>query len=227
MKSIAVRAAAVIAAAFGVAVPTPHVPPRAASVSANDNRVAAGTTRGDSLIVTLEAREGEWKPYGPTGPAVRVVAFGEAGKPTQTPGPMIRVRAGTHIHARVHNTVAGTLVVHGLAGRHAVEPDTLVVPSGATRDATFTADDQGTFFYWGTTSGSSFTDRLYDDAQLNGALIVDGRTGTLHVDRVFVIQWWVCRAMSRPTRAGISSTGSSHIQRHALAEYRAPALRSG
>ena len=85
---------------------------------------------------------------------MRVVAFGEAGKVSQTPGPMIRVRAGTHIHARVHNTVAATLVVHGLAGRRALAPDTLVVPSGATRDAIFTADDQGTFFYWATTTGS-------------------------------------------------------------------------
>ena len=205
MKSSIVRAAAVIAAAFGLAAPSRFVPPRAASVSANDNRVAAGMMHGDSLAVTLEAREGEWKPYGPTGPAVRVIAFGEAGKPTLTPGPMIRVRAGTHIHARVHNTVATTLVVHGLADRHAAKPDTLIVPPGATRDAIFTADDQGTFFYWATTTGSKFFDRMYEDAQLNGALIVDARAGAPKPDRVFVVQWYVPHHIAPDTSADVDN----------------------
>ena len=122
--------------------PRPTVPP-AAIVAANDNRAAAGTMRGDTLVIALEVGTGEWHPYGPNGPGVPLVAFGEEGKLLQTPGPMIRVRAGTRIRASVHNTEHDTLVVHGLASRHAVIQDTLVVPPGQTRDASFAADDEG------------------------------------------------------------------------------------
>ncbi|MFI5233950.1 MAG: multicopper oxidase domain-containing protein, partial [Gemmatimonadales bacterium] len=167
MKSLTVPAAALVAAVFagGAAAPARHSAARSAAVVANDNRASAGAMHGDTLDVTLEAREGDWKPYGSAGPSVRILAFGEAGKTTQTPGPMIRVRAGTHVRARVRNTVGSTLVVHGLSTRRAPEPDTLVVPAGTMRDVVFTADDQGTFFYWATTTGSSFANRLYEDSQ--------------------------------------------------------------
>jgi len=184
---------AAIAAALatsGSAVPRAVAPP---AVSANENHTAAGATTGGMLEVSLEVRQGEWHPYGPQGPAVRILAFGETGKPLQTPGPMIRVKEGTRVHVRVLNTATGTLVVHGLSGRHTATPDTLVVPAGATRDVTFTADAQGTYFYWGATAGAGFSGRLYEDAQLNGALIVDPPTGPPKPDRVFVMQWYLPR----------------------------------
>ncbi|HVA57394.1 MAG TPA: multicopper oxidase domain-containing protein [Gemmatimonadaceae bacterium] len=192
---------AAIAAALatsGSAVPRPVAPP---AVSANENRTAAGVTKGGMLEVSLEVREGEWHPYGPQGPAVRILAFGETGKPLETPGPMIRVKEGARVHVRVLNTANGTLVVHGLTARHTTMPDTLVVPAGATRDVTFTADAQGTYFYWGTTTGVGFSGRLYEDAQLNGALIVDPPTGTPKPDRVFVIQWYLPRSVPPDTAA--------------------------
>ena len=192
---------AAIAAALatsGSAVPRAGAPP---AVSANENRTAAGVTRGGILEVSLEVRQGEWHPYGPQGPAVRILAFGETGKPLETPGPMIRVKEGARVHVRVHNTAAGTLVVHGLTARRTTMPDTLVVPAGATRDVTFTADAQGTYFYWGTTTGVGFSDRLYEDAQLNGALIVDPPIGTRKPDRVFVIQWYLPRSVPPDTAA--------------------------
>ena len=68
-------------------------------------------------------------------------------------------------------------------------PDSLVVPAGETRDVTFTADEEGTFFYWASTSGTAIADRLFEDAQLNGAFIVDPKVGRPKPDRVFVIQW--------------------------------------
>lgn len=172
----------------GSAVPRPIAP---APVSPNDNRTAAGVAGRGVLDLSLDVREGEWHPYGPQGPAVRILAFGESGKPLQTPGPMIRVREGTRVRVRVHNTFGGTLVVHGLTARRTTLPDTLVVPAGATREATFTADAQGTYFYWASATGTAFAKRLYDDAQLNGALIVDPPTGTPKPDRVFVIQWYL------------------------------------
>ncbi len=175
------------------------LPTAVPAVVANESRVPAGALHGDTLDVALEVHEGDWRPYGPKGPALRILAFGEAGRGLQTPGPLIRVRAGTRIRARVRNAVGGTLVVHGLAARHTTMPDTLVVPSGATRDVTFTADAEGTYFYWATTTGVGFSDRIYDDAQLNGALIVDPRVGPPKPDRVFVIQWYVPRAVAPDT----------------------------
>ena len=137
------------------------VPPRAlraplSQVATNDNRVAAGTMKDGMLEVHLDTREGAWHPYGPSGPTAVIQAFGEAGKPLQTPGPMIRVQAGTRIHARVTNSTSGTLVVHGLADR--ASRDDGHPRRASRRDARghLHAADAGTFFYWGTTTGVGF-----------------------------------------------------------------------
>ena len=163
-------------------------------VAFNDNRVAAGVARAGGLDVHLEVDAGEWHPYPRDGAGVRILAFREVGHPLETPGPMLRVIAGERIHAWVTNRAATTLVVHGLASRRRTSMDTLVVPSGATRDVEFTADAEGTYYYWGSTTGTGFEDRLYEDAQLNGALIVDPTDARRRApDRVFVIQWYLPR----------------------------------
>ncbi|MGH7635487.1 MAG: multicopper oxidase domain-containing protein, partial [Gemmatimonadaceae bacterium] len=142
-----------------------HIAPRltapraSTAVVANENRTAAGVLKNGTLDVSLEAREGDWHPYGPTGPVIPILAFGETGKSLQTPGPMIRVREGMRVHVRVHNAVTGTLIVHGLSARHSTVMDTLIVPQGTTREVTFTADVAGTFYYWATNSGAAFDDR--------------------------------------------------------------------
>lgn len=171
------------------------VPAEPPAVAANDNRVSAGVMRDGALQVSLEVREGDWHPFGPEGAAVRILAFGEAGKELETPGPMIRVREGTRVHVRVHNGAAHTLVVHGLSERRTAVMDTLVVPADSTRDVTFTADAAGTYYYWATDTGAPFEQRLYEDAQLNGALIVDPVAGRPRPDRVFVVQWYLPRAL--------------------------------
>jgi FtsP/CotA-like multicopper oxidase with cupredoxin domain len=200
LNSLLIPAAIVTALyAGGSDAPRHRAAPPANPVSANENRAAAGAMHGGILEVSLEVRAGEWRPYGPGGPAVGILAFGETGKGLQTPGPLIRVRAGTHIHVRVRNTVEGTLVVHGLTAHHSAMPDTVVVPPGETRDIAFTADDEGTFFYWATTTGAGLSKRLFEDAQLNGALIVDPRTGTPRPDRVFVVQWSQPKALPPKT----------------------------
>src|ERR1019366_5631657 len=162
LNSLLIPAAIVTALyAGGSDAPRHRAAPPANPVSANENRVAAGAMHGGILEVALEVRAGEWRPYGPGGPAVGILEFGETGKGLQTPGPLIRVRAGTHIHVRVRNTVEGTLVVHGLTAHHSAMPDTVVVPPGETRDIAFTADDEGTFFYWATTTGDGLSKRLF------------------------------------------------------------------
>lgn len=164
-------------------------------VAANDNRASAGVMHDGTLEVHIDARQGEWHPYGANGPALPILAFGEVGKTLQTPGPMIRVKAGTRIHATVTNSASTTLVVHGLADRRRAMMDTLVVPAGATRDVNFVAADAGTFFYWGSTTGTAFHDRILEDGELNGALIVDPTGAAPRPDRVFVIQWLIPRKL--------------------------------
>ena len=164
-------------------------------IATNDNRAPAGVMKNGVLEVHLDARQGEWHPYGNSGPALPVLAFGEIGKALLTPGPMIRVATGTRIHAAVTNSTATTLVVHGLADHDRAMMDTLVVPAGATRDASFIVAEAGTFFYWGTTTGVALHDRLFEDAELSGALIVDPAGATPRPDRVFVIQWLIPRKL--------------------------------
>ena len=176
---------------FDGAPPSPRSPLPPPIIETNDNRVPAGTMRNGALDVQLDAREGVWHPYGPSGPPVTIQAFGEVGKPVQMPGPMIRVKAGTRVHASVTNSTSGVLVVHGLADRHRAMMDTLVVPVGATREVTFTAADAGTFFYWGTTTGVAFGERILDGAQLSGGFVVDPANAAPRPDRVFVVQWYI------------------------------------
>src|SRR5690349_13791547 len=71
----------------------------------NDNRTAAGTLRGTVLTLSLEAREAQWFPDGDDGPSLRMQMFAEAGRPTQNPGPLIRVPVGTTIQISVHNAL--------------------------------------------------------------------------------------------------------------------------
>ena len=161
------------------------------AIQFNDNRAPAGRLVRGVLTVAIEARLGDWHPLGEDHPGVTLFAFGEAGKPLQDPGPLLRVRAGTEIRARVTNRTGATLVVHGLARRRVTVMDTLVVPPGETREASFVADAEGTYYYWASTRGEGFEDRQYEDAHLNGALIVDPAGAAPKPDRVFVVERWI------------------------------------
>ncbi len=157
----------------------------------NDNRVPAGRLAAGALTVALEVRRGDWRPLGADKPAVSLYAFGEAGKPPEDPGPLLRVRAGTEIRARVTNRTDSTVVVHGLSSRRVALMDTLVVPPGEAREAHFVADAPGTYYYWASAHGESFENRQNDDAHLNGALIVDAAGAAPRPDRVFVIERFI------------------------------------
>ena len=65
--------------------------------------------------------------------------------------------------------------------------DTLVLAAGETREVRFTADAEGTFYYWAGKAGTAFEDRLGEDSQLNGALIVDPAGTAPSGDRIFLI----------------------------------------
>lgn len=167
----------------------------------NDNDRPAGTLAGGVLTLRLELVRGEWRYLGDERPGVEVLAFREVGRDPENPGPMIRVPLGTEILVTVSNPLDVPLVVHGFANRRVADMDSLVVPAGEERAARFVADVEGTYYYWGTTTRSRLVheqpdSRLYEDSQLNGALIVDPPGAVAGRDKVMVLSIWFQRPPS-------------------------------
>ncbi len=162
-------------------------------ILANSNRVPAGRLHGGILTLHLELRTGMFRPHADDGPGVEVQAFGEAGRPLQIPGPLLRVPEGTVIHATIRNRLRdSTLVLHGFATRPDALDDSIRVPPGATRTVRFEAGRAGTYYYWGTTTGKRMEDDRWIDSQLSGGFIVDPR-GVVPSpeERVFLMGVWL------------------------------------
>jgi len=64
-------------------------------IAINDNHKPSGVLRDGVLTIQLEIAKGAWHPEADDGIAVAVYAFGEAGRPLQNPGPLIRVPQGS------------------------------------------------------------------------------------------------------------------------------------
>jgi FtsP/CotA-like multicopper oxidase with cupredoxin domain len=163
------------------------------AILANQNRVPAGKLESGVLNVQLEIVEGAWHAEAEDGPRLTLPAFGEAGRPAQIPGPLLRVPQGTTIHVTVANKLKTKATVHGLNTRPGDDNDALEIPPGETRERTFPAGAPGTYYYWGRTTEPPNVPPLgiirqpvFEDAQLNGAFIVDP-PGASAADRVFVI----------------------------------------
>jgi FtsP/CotA-like multicopper oxidase with cupredoxin domain len=165
-----------------------------AAISANDNRVAAGTMVHGVLHLSIDARWGEWHPDGDAQPGVPMQAFGEAGKPLQIPGPLIRIPVGTEVELQLRNLIPSTvLTVHGLVDRPANADNPVNIPFGGVRLVRFRAGVAGTYSYWATTTNAhTIVGRFGWDSQLSGAIVAD----TAHdakdgiPDRIFVIGTW-------------------------------------
>lgn len=183
----------------GVPVRAPDLPPSVRSLAQfNDNTRSAGTMVRGEHVLALEIRRTDWTPLGPGKGTVQVYAFAEAGGTPTLPGPMLRVRAGTPLRVRVTNASDTVMVVHGLSGRQQPVLDSLVLAPGASSEARFVADVEGTYYYWAAKAGTVFNDRVYEDSQLNGALVVDpAGSAAVPTDRVFVLTRWV--ASKTPT----------------------------
>ncbi|HUQ81642.1 MAG TPA: multicopper oxidase domain-containing protein [Gemmatimonadaceae bacterium] len=167
--------------------------PGADRIVANDNRRSAGSLEDGVLTVNLEARISAWYPNGDAAPSADMMAFAEAGKPAQVPGPLVRVAAGTRVRGTLRNTLPNdTMLVYGLhtraAGAKAAPP--IAVPPGETRPFDFQLDAPGTYLYWATTMHRDLKFRTREDAQLSGAIVVDERGKPTPKDRVFVIGMW-------------------------------------
>jgi manganese oxidase len=137
------------------------------------------------LTVQLEIAKGEWHPEADDGMALSVYAFGESGRPLQNPGPLIRVLQGTEIGARLHNTLAVPITVHGLGnpGSDAV----VRIASGTAAEVRFKATLPGLYFYWGAAEVEDLKLRYGVDSELTGAFVVDP-PGASANDEIFVIE---------------------------------------
>lgn len=190
---------AVVAAVFlllpGLARPMPrNERPLLEQIAANDNRQGTGTLANGVLTIRIEARAGEWHPDGDNNPGIHVNAFGVEGAPLQIPGPLIRVRAGTEIHATVRNRLEAPLVVHGFYARPArsdADAQTMTIEAGGTREVVFRSSAPGTYYYWAAgDAAQGITPRPGDVTQLSGAFIVDPADVASSPDRVLVITGW-------------------------------------
>jgi len=170
------------------------------SISPNDNRHSAGTLDNGVLTVRLETRTGLWRPEGENGRAIELGAFAEEGKAPSTPGPLIRVRAGTEVHVRLHNAYDRALTVFGFGKTRGLSDSVIVAPN-ATADLSFKATAPGTFFYLAKRSTDPLFGLLGEDLQLNGAIVVDPPGGSLP-DRVFVMSWWKTIDTTSPSGLG-------------------------
>jgi len=139
----------------------------------NDNRVAAGAARGDTLFVRLEARPATWRPDGAAGCALQVNAFAEEGKAASIPGPLLRVRSGMQIVITVRNALAKPLWLRGLQDRPAGPLDSVEIFPDSTRAFRFRATAPGAWYYWAGAESASQFPRSNEDGQLVGALVVD------------------------------------------------------
>ena len=167
--------------------PRPTEPERIVS---NDNRRPAGQLSKGVLTLRLEVRAGELHPEADDGPGVAMLAFAEAGQPLHVPGPLVRVPAGTSMRISVRNPFPdSTLTVYGLHDHPAAKDSGITIPGGQTREVRFTASSPGTYYYWGTTTGSEVKSRAWFESQLAGAFVVDS-TATPSKDRIFVLGTW-------------------------------------
>jgi FtsP/CotA-like multicopper oxidase with cupredoxin domain len=175
-------------AARSQAIPRPTTD---ALIVANDNRRPGGAMSGDTLRLRLVAEEGRWQPEGAAGRTLTVQAFREESGQLTTPGPLVRVRAGTHVHVSIRNNLPGqTITIFGLVTRPASAPSTaLEVPPGQTREVRFLAGAPGTYHYWATTTARPLSARGDIDSQLNGAFVIDP-TDAIADDRILVISLW-------------------------------------
>jgi FtsP/CotA-like multicopper oxidase with cupredoxin domain len=179
--------------ALAVMAPTWHPPVDvdSARIEFNDNHITGGRLKRGTFTLDLEIRRGAWHMLGDDKAGGEVLAFGQTGSAPSIPGPLIRVPLGTEIRVRVVNRSSTTLVVHGLSSRRGVAMDSLLLAPNASGEARFTADAEGTFFYWAGAPGVGIDARYFEDSQLYGAFVVDPPgVRSSPTDRVLVLGIW-------------------------------------
>jgi FtsP/CotA-like multicopper oxidase with cupredoxin domain len=117
-------------------------------VQPNDNRLAAGVLRHDTLTLRLVVVMARWYPERPGGPFADVPVFAEEGRAPQVPAPLIRVPVGTTLRVSVRNALADFIsLMSGLATHPLDSVVPVPVPPGTARTFVFAAGQPGTYLY--------------------------------------------------------------------------------
>jgi FtsP/CotA-like multicopper oxidase with cupredoxin domain len=186
-----------------------------ARVVPNDNRMPGGSMRGDTLVLQLVVGEAEWYPESEDGPHITVEAFGEAGQAPRIPAPLIRVRTGTPIRARIRNTLPdSTIHVIGLAAQPVPMADTLHLAPGDSTERIFVAGPPGSYLYRAVI-GNNPDGRPSERETAVGAFIIDPEEGA-PPDRIFVLNVVSQEARATaPLRQALTINGRSwpHTER--------------
>jgi manganese oxidase len=194
--------------------PAPRLPlprPTASAVMAsiNDNRVAAGRLRRDTLAVSLDVVEAAWRPEGAEDAVVPILAFAETGKAPSVPSPLLRAPVGTVVQLTLRSRVDSALVIGGLRGGSGIKADTVNLAPRATRTITYRLAKVGSYLYWGALKQVGYWEnRDWLDSQLTGALIVDPIGGS-PPDRIFVISEWFLPRPDRPFEDALVFNGKA------------------
>ncbi|MEX2177788.1 MAG: multicopper oxidase domain-containing protein [Gemmatimonadaceae bacterium] len=174
-----------------------------------DYRAPAGRLENGVLHVTLEVKAAAWRPWEEDGPALRTHVYAADGSAPRTPGPLIRVRAGTPVQVTLRNSLDDLLVLRGLTDRGkypasaapfaAIGADSVVVAPGGDTQFRFTPTEPGTWVYIARTynpaqppppAAGPLPVRAADRS-LWGVLIVDERDAPVRADeRIFLITHW-------------------------------------
>ena len=179
-------------AAYAVPIRATAGPPPAGStfglpaVAANDNTVAGGKLERGVLRLSLVARRGLFYPDGPGTLGLPIEAFGEVGKPLQIPGPFLHVPVGTRIDATIRNELDHELTVRGLATSAERLTSFVQIRAHATRRISFVVDRAGAYGYYGSDNGEPIDARIFADAELSGAIVVEASKAP-SLDHVFVL----------------------------------------
>ena len=114
------------------------------AIAANDNRQPAGRLENGVFTLRLVADAGLWRPEKEDGPGFPMQAFREEGKPLQSPGPLLRVPAGTAMRITVKNLLPGApLELHGLGEGSTPAAEVAPLPQGAEREFRWKAGQPG------------------------------------------------------------------------------------
>ena len=161
-------------------------------IAINDNRRAAGTLEGDTLVMKLRAGVGAWRPEGDEGPALQVEAFGEvaataAGAGAADPG---AGRAPRSWPEHSQRSRSHALRVHGLCTRDSTPCAPLEVPAPASVEVRFRSGRAGTYHYWATTTACRCRSAAHRtrNCRARSSSIRPGVTAP--PDRVLVITEW-------------------------------------
>jgi manganese oxidase len=153
-------------------------------VVANDNKVPAGKFKKEVLELQLEIVWSDFYPESNIRPGLRVVTIREKGKAPSIPAPLIRVEAGTKIHAVLKNTLTdSSATFFGLQKHPSSVYDSLMLKPGETKEISFESGIMGTYLYWVQLGEHGTID---EEQQLGGAFIIDPKGGS-KPDRVFVV----------------------------------------